>query len=202
MLRIEECAFFHEVMEMWIKSDENSKSSDVSIFESSSSFDHKKAIQRLSQSLQSLEENIPTYDVQVIHSDKPNGSCPEDDILQDEDYQILSRESRFPRNLLRQIDVSPTEGADQGFASSATASKGSSASGVHHATLSLQYLVELEKNPWRYGEVLDISIPGVSENNQGFAEVSEVIAGTQSVIVREKVKLRDAVGEIALCDPT
>ena len=193
MLRNEECSFFHEVMEMWIKGDENTKISDLSVFESSSSFDHTKAIQRLSKSLQTLEEKVPVYDVKHIHSNKPNGSCPEDDILQDEDYQILSGDSRFPRNLLRQIAVSPTEGSDQEGAIKSRA-KSSPASGGHHASLSLQYLVELEKNPWRYGEVLDISIPNFSSSSESAAEVSEVIAGTHSVLLRDKVKLRDAVG--------
>ena len=194
MLRNEECAFFHEVMELWITGDENSKSSDVSVFESSSSFDHTKAIQRLSKSLQALEEQVPVYDVTIMHSNKPNGSCPGDDILQDEDYQILSGDSRFPRNLLRQIAVSPTEGSDQENAINSPA-KSSPASGGHHASLSLQYLVELEKNPWHYGEVIDISIPNFSSNTESAAEVSEVIAGTQSVLVQDKLKLRDAIGE-------
>ena len=192
MLRSEECLFFHEVMEMWIRGDESSKGGEVSVFESSSSFDHNKAIAHLSKSLQALEDKVATYEVKLPHSNKSNGSCPEDDVLQDEDYQILSREKRFPRNLLRQIDV----GVDQGSDLSNPASNSLQEEGVHHATLSVQYLVELEKNPWRYCTVLDIKVP---DSNDGAGSenviVSEVTAGNHSVLVCEKVKLRDAIGD-------
>jgi len=188
-LRSEECSFFHEVMEQWIiKGDESSKSSDVSVFHSSATFDYVRAITLLSNSL-ALEETLPEYEVKLPHSSNPNGSCPEDDVLEDSDYQILSREKRFPRNLLQQIDVSSTADPPIDGDATSVASKCVEQQGVHHASLSLQYLVELEKNPWKYDNILDISVPNTSE------VVSEVIAGDQSVLVTEKVKLRDAIGD-------
>ena len=196
-LRSDECSFFHEVMEMWIKGDE-SKSDDVSGFESSSTFDHHHAIAHLTKVLKNIEDKIPTYVVQQSHSNRPNGSSPQDDdILEDVDYQILGKEQRFPRNLLKQIEVEP-EGPDHGSDAMSVASKSSNEQGVHHASLSVQYLVELEKNPWRYQKVLDISVVNTDDRGVPLGldkPVSEVIAGDQSVLVHEKIKLRDAIGD-------
>lgn len=195
-LRNEECSFFHEVMEMWIKGDE-SRSDDVSGFESSSSFDHQKAIAHLTKVLQNIDDRIATYTVKQMHSRKPNGSKPEDDTLDDADFQVLGKEARFPRNLLKQIDVESGRTEHDTDAVS-VASKSSQQRGVHHASLSVQYLVELEKNPWRYQNVLDISIVGPGSKGPSDSPekpVNEVIAGDQSVCISDKVRLRDALGD-------
>jgi WD40 repeat protein len=125
--------------------------------------DSETPIAKITKKLEKLEDKIPTYRV-ARHSTKDD----EHDVDETISNEIVGS-SRFPVDLLQQILVAEDPNDEQ------------SGSGEGVKQISLQYLVELEKNPWRYHPVLNIDeLDGNSESR---------------LAVPEKVKLRDAIGE-------
>ena len=127
------------------------------------SLDAQKTIDQLSAALSRIEDKIPVYAVE--RSEKfPETLAP--DVM--DAAQIAA--SDFPYSLLRPIST--------GNGSEDSVSR-ERAEGVNQ--ISLEYLVELEKNPWRYQPLLPIELGARSES------------GFEAFV--EKVKLRDAIGE-------
>jgi len=122
------------------------------------SLDAQKTIDQLSSTLKRLEDKVSSYMV------KRSGCAP--NFLSEDDLGAAS--SDFPYSLLCPISL--------GSSQQQTSER---AEGVNQ--ISLEYLVELEKNPWRYQSLFGIEL-GESKAT-GFVPVSD------------KVKLRDAIGE-------
>ena len=121
------------------------------------SLDYHKSMEQLSTFLQKMEDKVPMYRVH-----RPIEITDED--LAEE--KILPG-SRFPRDLLQQISIL-NDSQDSGTGDG----------GVQK--VSMEYLVELEKNPWCYQKLFDIDIKALQKSG---------------VVSTSKVKLRDAIGE-------
>ena len=123
------------------------------------SLDKDRPVTKLSKKLQKLEDKIPTYRV------TPARASGNERI----DVCSVGAEgsSRFPVDLLQQIVLSEDP------------NDGPSGSGDGVKQIDLQYLVELEKNPWRYQPILNVDL---SKN-------------CRSHLAPERIKLRDAIGE-------
>jgi WD40 repeat protein len=129
--------------------------------------DFLKCVESLGDFLQKLENKIPSYRAQRLVMSK------------DFDEQISSLDgeekkigARFPRDLLQQIVLSSLE-------SSAVSPPGSPGHGEGVKQVSVEYLMELENNPWRYQRLFG----------------NERSDFPSSVISKARVKLRDAIGE-------
>ncbi|KAL7552165.1 hypothetical protein ACHAWF_015388 [Thalassiosira exigua] len=215
-LSSEETAFFHEVMEAIEGGGEEDdpessttgkKHSYATSYGSSAC---EAAGQKLFESLEVIEQRIPTYVFERPGSKRKRRSPPgpwrwedeaDDDewkfepyVRSDEPFWLLpecnARDKTppvsFTNSLLRPIM------ADK----SADSASSSGDAGVH--ALSLEYLVELEKNPWRYemkalfGPTKDDGDTDVKQESDGQQrQVNEVTRG----LVLPRVTLREALGE-------
>ena len=187
----DECAFFNEVMYTF---DMNDDQEDNHVLGGYGTSPTDEAAAHLTKALQKVEDKIPTYRVerQGKKKDRRAGEWDEDDelgILGQTGVRERGRgkqisEDAFPCNLLqplcmdqRSLSNSQNEGGD--------ASEGKDSSeGVH--TLSVQYLMELEKANWRYEKLFQLPIETGDDGKKG---------GPPIVEVREKVRLKEAIGE-------
>jgi WD40 repeat protein len=195
-LSIEETAFFHEVMEA-IEGEEDpitgSKNNLTTTFGSTAC---EEAAQNLFETLERIEQNIPTYVVNRPGKPRraPGALWTWDD--SDEDFKIdpfvesnepfwLLPEEKPPSIPFTHTVLQPIlAGNTNGPASS------SGEAGVH--TLSLEYLVELEKNPWRYRSMLEMPMGDVKEEgSDGKQEDLQSMANR----VLPRVKLCEAIGD-------
>lgn len=188
----DECAFFNEVMYTFEMNDEHEDDRMLGGYDASSSADEAAA--HLSKALQKVEDKIPTYRVERQGKKKDrraSGGWDEDDELgfvnktpspgKGADQKIS--DDSFPYNLLQPLTQSRSSSdGDKGASGEQDASEG-----VH--TLSVQYLMELEKGNWRYEKLFQIPLD--TENTEKDEESGE----PPIVEVREKVKLREAIGE-------
>ncbi|KAL7562277.1 hypothetical protein ACA910_014498 [Epithemia clementina (nom. ined.)] len=122
------------------------------------SLDAQKTIDQLNSILKRVEDKVPVYKVKKSASEKP--LCAD---------SAKAAAHDFPYSLLCPIVMGDQNQQNQG----------ERAEGVHQ--ISLEYLVELEKNPWRYQSFMAIELDQTKEGS--------------FVPVAEKVKLRDAIGE-------
>ena len=232
--------FFHEVMEAIEGEDDVAGSTGVPTAGEGGSLSKnnlttsfgspacEKAVQSLFQSLELIEQRIPTYRVDRPES-KQRKSLPsgtqgstnywtwEDDDSDDGfepfvdklGYFWIEKDKEdtgppFTHGVLRPI--MEDEGKDDPAATSGEA-------GVH--ALSLEYLVELEKNPWRYKSILempkanDSSDAAGDERSDNDINVNDKQQQEQEKVqpqskkeqlgnllhVLPRVKLRDALGE-------
>lgn len=132
------------------------------------SLDFHKNMESLCAYLKQLDGKVPTYRVERVFKNA-DAECSSDVW----DTEEKTQGARFPRDMLQQITLS-----------SMSESKGTSDAnepdeGVKH--ISLEYLVELEKNPWHYQRLFEVSVDDSPEN-------------TLKPLV-SSVKLRDAIGE-------
>ena len=191
-LNSEESAFFHEVMEA-IDGEDSSKSNLTTTY----GFPEcEEAAQTLFESLEQIEQKIPTY---VIHRPGKRKRDPkklwclkdlEDDdnfkieplVKSNEPFWLLPDEKPplipFTHTVLQPILV--------GSANDSSSSSGEA--GVY--TLSLEYLVELEKNPWRYRNMLPIFSTEEETSDDNKQEVHQ-----SKTRVLPRVKLCEAIGE-------
>lgn len=146
----ESMAFFREVM---AELEAYGSKRDVMAAKRVLSLDAQKTIDQLNSSLKRVEDKGTTYRVKKSVGD-PNMLSPDDPEVADFD---------FPYNFLRPIFMGDEKSPDN-----------KRAQGVHQ--ISLEHLVELEKNPWRYQNLLNIQLASF-------------------VAVTDKVKLREAIGE-------
>ena len=191
----DECAFFNEVMYTFDMNDEQDDDRILGGYGTSPTDD---AAAHLNKALQKVEDKIPTYRVERKGKKKErraSGGWDEDDEFGFVDQARLREKGRdkqisddsFPYNLLQPLCMDPERSA-----SSSRAFKGDdvalddkdSSEGVH--TLSVEYLMELEKGNWRYEKIFQIPIEAGTNGEKDVAPI---------VQVREKVKLREAIGE-------
>lgn len=126
------------------------------------SLDNDNTINRLSKLLTKMEDSIPTF-----HVTRPG----EKELVVGETPRPDSA-VKFPFDLLQQIAIDDTP-AETG---------GNEETGVKQ--ISLAYLVELEKNPWRYHRLFDL---GSSKD--------EIGESNAFICAAKRVKLRDAIGD-------
>jgi len=216
-LSSEDTAFFHEVMEVIEGGDDGGRSaSKKDLTTSFGSSACEDAAQTLFESLERIEQRIPTYPVDRPSMKPRKRSTPgnehfwtwEDDsddewkfepfVRTNEPFWLLPEEEdtpvTFTHNILKPIMV----GNDKDDPASS-----SGQAGVH--VLSMEYLAELEKNPWRYSIMLDMpdcnvsAVEGGDEDNNDESKSSEENdkkSKNNSVLqIFPGVKLRDALGE-------
>jgi hypothetical protein len=162
-LQSKQSAFFHEVMAAVSTNNIGrmvSKRSGHVL-----SLDFHKTIESLCSYLQQLEDKVPTYRVQ-----RPFGENDED--VAKPAFQI-EYGNRWPLDLLQQIAALNVS------RDSADSNDPTCDTGVKH--VSLEYLVELEKTPWRYQNLFEIP--------------EEHLLKPPFDTCCEKVKLRNAIGE-------
>jgi hypothetical protein len=150
-LDLEQSALFHEIMGV-LKIDGKRKKSQLS--DHFSSPDGNKTIDQLNQYMQKREDRIPTYRVKRNTNESNNAATT--------DVLLL-------RDILQPIVIA-------GESPEANSGGQEPAEG-NVKSLSLEYLVELEKNPWRYNKLFNIEM---RESDQASPE---------------KVKLREAIGD-------
>jgi len=188
----DECAFFNEVMYTFDMSDEQEDDRMLGGY-GTSPLDMAAA--HLSKALQKVEDKIPTYRVERTGKKKErraSGGWDEDDELGIVDHANLREKGRdkqisddsFPYNLLQPLCMDP-KALPRPSNGEGDASEGKDSSeGVH--TLSVQYLMELEKGNWRYEKLFQIPIETEEGGENDEAPIFQV---------REKVRLREAIGE-------
>lgn len=192
-LSSKETAFFHEVMEAIEREEDPLTGSKTTTFGSTAC---EEAAQNLFESLERIEQKIPTY---VINRPGQPRRAPGvlwtwDD--SDEDFKIdpfvesnepfwLLPEEKPPSIPFTHTVLQPILA---GNTSDPTSSSGEA--GVH--TLSLEYLVELEKNPWRYRSMLEMPMRGAEEEGGDGKQEDH-----QSMAIRllPRVKLCEAIGD-------
>ena len=186
-LSSEETAFFHQIMEV-IEKEENTKSGlknqSVTSFGSPGC---EEAAKTIFESLEQVEQSIPTY---VIHrfgkamrnsdvlwtweNESDEDFKIEPCIKSDEPFWLFPKEKPplvpFTHNVLLPILADKVN----------EVMSAASSSGVQ--ALSLEYLVELEKNPWKYRCMLEL--PFCNENLP--SEFNRMLP---------RLKLSDAIGE-------
>lgn len=179
-LESDEAVLFHEIMDLY---DDNTSDNKSSSRVDAGASRAEKSHSQLAKTLQKAEDKIPTYlvdqanefDLDDIYDhdlfgDGEDGSFPSFDALKGEAGMMSSCDgnmiSSFVDTLLAPIDCA----AEQAGPSS----EGSNA-------VSMEYIQKLETTPWEYHSLFKIPVDGEAD-----APLAEV---------KEKVKLRDAIGE-------
>lgn len=195
-LSSEETAFFNEIMEVIEKEEKSAtglKNQSVLNFGSSTCDEAAKII---FESLEKIEQSIPTY---VLH--RPGKSIRDPGVQwtwdddSDEDFKIepyaksnepfwLFPEEKpplisFTHNVLQPIS------ADKANDFNSSGRQGIQA-------LSLEYLVELEKNPWKYRCMFELSSWGINGDDNS---VERDFLKKDSVRILPRAKLSEAIGE-------
>ena len=178
ILESDEAAFFHEVMQTFDESASDQKSLKRTVSnESGCSSQAEKGVTHLMKSLQKIEDKIPTFCVEN-GGGLNSGEDSENEILLSnlydendfDDFDMLYRDintmrlddrniSKFTTSVLSTIDMEATV----------------SSSDPHKRSVSMEYLEKLERTPWQYNPLFNISVQGIKVN--------------------DKVKLRDAIGD-------
>ena len=198
-LNSEETAFFHEVMES-IEPEEDSGTGSKNYFSTSfGSSACEEAAETLFEALEKIEQKIPTY--RVDREQKP-GRSRGNPVRWEEDEGEEFKEFKHDYDLgigdafwFDDVDKTPsilfTYSILQPIMTNQNndSSASSGEAGVH--ALSLEYLVELEKNPWRYSNMLQMTDCGDLEKD----ESKQGESWREVIPVRPRTKLRDAIGE-------
>jgi len=186
-LDYEDTAFFHEVMDTYDATEEV----EVDGQTVSEGLSNEDAITQLSEALQKMEDKIPTYRVDRYHSKKNQKgndgenleSAPWEDetfgglaAFDEDEEEVGTVERNFTHDML-----GPIYACNEGDASS-VASGADSNTGVK--SLSVEVLVELEKNPWKYCRIVDVN---KLADDRNFAE--------DILTPRRKVTVKEAIGE-------
>jgi WD40 repeat protein len=197
MLEDDECAFFNEVMYTFDMNEEQEDDRMLGGYGTSST---DEAAAHLSKALQKVEDKIPTYRVERSGKKKKRSSGGWHD--DDDDIGLSNQTSSpergraknnsahsFPFNILQPLCVDTksvsTQPRQSGGADGASGGSNESAEGVHK--MSVEFLLELEKGSWSYEKQFEIPI-GIEEDG----EEGEALS---LVEIREKVRLREAIGE-------
>ena len=193
-LNEEETSYFHEVMDT-IEPEEDPTTGSKNYFSTGfGTTECEEASEKLYDSLELIEQKIPTYRIDRAGSRRATGRSTSwlddtDEEFKLEDYGIddtfwldndeKSSPASFTRSILQPIVLN-------------TGQQVTGTAGVQ--TLSFEYLVELEKNPWRFNNLLALPTCGCgNDNEEGKESVDELIL--QHIKVLPRVKLRDAIGE-------
>ena len=197
----DECAFFNEVMYTFDMNDD--RSDDNHGFGSSKLDD---AATHLTKALQKVEDKIPTFRVDRKMKKKKRGggggfeSGDEedggfDDLIDGPDSDEIGFSddgnliSSFTTELLGQVMALPVPASPGHKRSKSmdedTLSVESALSGEPRA-VNTEMLQRLEKNAWEYNRLFEMIVPSNDSTYSGSKPIVEI---------REKVKLRDAIGE-------
>lgn len=158
VLDSESLSFFRVIMRSLQVS---SAKKDLSLGSMLQSLDTQETVTDLFKTLQIIEDKTPTYRVKSYGSQWPTQ-------LEGSEEMERTTKSTFPVDLLQQIfidsDLKSTEVGSTGLKS-----------------VSLEYLVELEKNPWHYQKLFDLN--------------ERSPTGELSFLVAERVSIREAIGD-------
>ncbi|KAL9187155.1 hypothetical protein ACHAXT_010875 [Thalassiosira profunda] len=203
-LSSEETAYFHEVMGA-IESEEDapaptsgsSKSYSTTNFGSEA---NEKAAQKLFQSLEVFEQKIPTHvtDRPEKRRKKQAKNWTWEDDSDDEWNRIEPFvETAEPFWLLKPVpqpSVTATHNVLRPIMANKSTDPASTSgeAGVH--ALSLEYLVELEKNPWRYDSIMELPLFGGTEEEGGGEDQGEEKREMADRLL-PRITLREAIGE-------
>ena len=168
-LDLDELAFFHEIMDSFDVHEDGKSEMPSSLVYGSASLN--RSAKRLGTTLDLLEEAIPTYHVHrhwgVREMSMDSIEAEDDEFVYDSNETFFSS---FTSQLFQAVNTNP---------SSNDLIRDQHKLGTH---VSLQQLVELEKKPWEYRGIFDISLFEDGEN------------GVNSVFWR-KIYLKEAIGE-------
>lgn len=198
----DECAFFNEVMYTFDMHEDKKDDDPVNPLTGYGSAKLEEAAAHLSKALQKVEDKIPTYKVERKGRKKRRGGGWDDDDdedggieelidTQEADHDIGFSDdgnliSSFTSELLNQLTVEPPTirgrvSSSDGEDAMTLASEISE--GRNQGAMTAQFLAEFEKgNHWDYKKIFNIPIEPDGEEKP-------------IVELREKVKLRDAIGE-------
>lgn len=189
----EETSFFHEVMDT-IEPEEDPTTGSKNYF--STGFGTSQcdaACEKLYDSLELIEQKIPTYRIDRAGSRRALGKCANwlddsDEEFKLEDNGIDGIDDTFwLDDEDKKSTVSFTQRILQPIVANNQQEPGKA--GVH--ALSFEYLVELEKNPWRFNNML--ALPAWGEDDKETESNDELIL--QHIKVLPRVKLREAIGD-------
>jgi WD40 repeat protein len=154
----------------------------------------EQAAEKLYESLELIEQKIPTYRIDRAGSKRALGKCTSwlddsDEEFKLEDYGLGGiHENFWLENEDKISSISFTQSILQPIKASSRLKEPGTA-GVH--ALSFEYLVELEKNPWRFNNMLALPVCVGDEAE----EESKDELVLQHIKVLPRVKLRDAIGD-------
>ena len=154
----EETSYFHEVMDT-IEPEEDPTTGSKNYFSTSFGTSQcEAASEKLYESLELIEQKIPTYRIDRAGSRRALGKCASwlddsDEEFKLDDYGMDGFDDTFwLDNDDKTSSVSFTHNILQPIPIIANNQQESGTAGVH--ALSFEYLVELEKNPWRFNHML------------------------------------------------
>jgi WD40 repeat protein len=200
-LSSEETAFFHEVMEAIEPEDDAAGAVSKNYF--STNFGTPacdEVANKLYDSLEAIEQKIPTY--RVDRKPRPPGIIRWQEEEGEEfkinyDCDLRINEAFWFDDEDKTPTISFTFSILKPIMTDQEQNSATSSGGVH--ALSLEYLVELEKNPWRYSNMLQIPIRNKENDrdtsNEKDDKVGMIITETDPFVIRGRIKLRDAIGE-------
>ena len=199
----DECAFFNEVMYTFDMNEDKRDDDAVNPLTGYGSAKLEEAASHLSKALQKVEDKIPTYRVDRKGKKKKRGGGGWDDDDDDDggiedlietheaDHDIGFSDdgnliSSFTSELLNQLTVDPSglrARSSDGDSDDAMTLASEISEGRNQGAMTAQFLAEFEKgNHWDYKKLFDISLESEGDEKP-------------VVEMREKVKLRDAIGE-------
>ena len=189
----EETSYFHEVMDT-IEPEEDPTTGSKDYFSTSfGTAQCEAASEKLYESLELIEQKIPTYRIDRAGSRRSLGKCASwlddsDEEFKLEDYGIDAINDTFwLDNDDKYSSVSFTHSILQPIITNNQQEPGTA--GVH--ALSFEYLIELEKNPWRFNNML--ALPAWGGDDKETDRKDELFL--QHIKVLPRVKLRDAIGD-------
>ena len=201
-LSSEETAFFHEVMEAIEGEDDPAGTGSKHYFTVSfGSPACEEAAQTLFVSLENIEQKIPTYRVNRPTSKKCRVKSEgkiwkwEDDSDEEDFKPFVETDQPFwllPEEEEPEVAFSETVLKPIMADKSNDPSSSSGDAGVH--ALSLEYLVELEKNPWQYSSMIDLPMMSSNVEDDG-KEAKQNDSLSRVATVEPRVRLREAIGE-------
>ncbi len=193
----EETSFFHEVMDT-IEPEEDPATGSKNYFSTSFGTPQcEAAAEKLYESLEMIEQQIPTYRIDRAGSRRALGKCTNwlddsDEEFKLEDYGVDGINDTF---WLDDEDKTPTVSFTHSILQPIVANQGKQeqgTAGVH--ALSFEYLVELEKNPWRFNNMLALPTRGIDDQEEEEEESKDDLI-LQHIKVLPRIKLRDAIGD-------
>ena len=191
----EETSYFHEVMDT-IEPEEDPATGTKNYFSTSFGTPQcEAASEKLYESLELIEQEIPTYRIDRAGSRRALGKCASwlddsDEEFKLEDYGISGISDTF---WLDDEDKYPSVSFTHSILQPIMVNKGQQepgTAGVH--ALSFEYLVELEKNPWRFNNMLVLPAWGGDDEEEKESKDELIL---QHIKVLPRVKLRDAIGD-------
>lgn len=189
-LSSEETSFFHEVMESIEQEDDAGTGTKSYMSTNFGSPACDEVADKLYDSLERIEQKIPTY--RVDRQPRPPGLIRWEEEEDEEfkiDFSFGTGDTYWFEDEEKTPSISFTFSILKPIMTDEDNNSVSSSGGVH--AISLEYLVELEKNPWRYSNMLQIPVCANDDTRETKVKDKKV----EFIEIRKKTKLRDAIGE-------